>query len=150
MILLSSSTVTNPAHINELRSRISSNIGLLSALNGRPTRDNMVKLVQHQDQGRQLILKWLTPTDHAPQESDFISRRQAGTGQWLNKQALLCPGIPGAGKAIIRSIVVKYLFDKFRNSNIQEAIIYPCLVSEIGGGRKTLKAPVLGTLYYIH
>ncbi|PMD29296.1 hypothetical protein L207DRAFT_642458 [Hyaloscypha variabilis F] len=32
---------------------------------------------------RQAILDWLTPIDYAPQQSDFIGRRQAGTGQWL-------------------------------------------------------------------
>ena len=57
-----------------------------------------------------MILDWLTPIDYAPQQSDFISRRQAGTGEWLlgseqfktwvetEKQTLFCPGIPGAGK----------------------------------------------------
>jgi hypothetical protein len=29
------------------------------------------------------ILNWLTLTDYAPHQNDFISRRQAGTGQWL-------------------------------------------------------------------
>jgi hypothetical protein len=38
-----------PPDIRELRSRISSNISLLNALNGRLTSDNVVKLVQHQD-----------------------------------------------------------------------------------------------------
>jgi hypothetical protein len=35
------------------------------------------------DQQRQIILDWLTPMDYAAQQQDFISRRQAGTGQWL-------------------------------------------------------------------
>ena len=29
------------------------------------------------------ILNWLTPIDYAPQQSDYIRRRQPGTGQWL-------------------------------------------------------------------
>lgn len=33
--------------VDELRSRISTNIGFLYAFNGRLTRDNMVKLVRH-------------------------------------------------------------------------------------------------------
>jgi hypothetical protein len=85
---------------------------------------------QERQHERQAILDWLTPIDYASQQSDFISRRQAGTGQWLldseefqawletDKQTLFCPGIPGAGKTIITSIIVKYLFDKFRNSDI--------------------------------
>jgi hypothetical protein len=71
------------------------------------------------------ILNWLTPIDYGPQQSDFISRRQEGTGQWLldstefqqwlnkSKQTLFCPGIPGAGKTIMSSIVVDHLNAKF-------------------------------------
>lgn len=94
------------------------------------------------------ILNWLTRIDYASQQSDFISRRQAGTGQWLldsaeyhtwlksNKQTLFCPGIPGAGKTILTSIVIDnldtliqkessvgigYLYCNFRESNEQKA-----------------------------
>jgi Cdc6-like AAA superfamily ATPase len=117
-----------PEDIRELRSRISSNITLLNAFSGQLTRDNTVKLVRHKDdQERRMILDWLTPTDYGNQQSDFISRRQGGTGQWLldsgefqrwfneSKQTLFCPGIPGAGKTIITSIIVDYLNTKFEN-----------------------------------
>lgn len=69
------------------------------------------------------ILDWLTLVDYATQQNDFISRRQEGTGQWLldsdefqrwlnqNGQTLFCPGIPGAGKTIITSIVVEHLWE---------------------------------------
>ena len=71
------------------------------------------------------ILNWLTPIDYGLQQSDYIDRRQAETGQWLldseefqtwleaSKQTLFCPGIPGAGKTIITSIVVDYLHKRF-------------------------------------
>ena len=88
----------------------------------------MIILVRNQeDQGRQTILDWITRFDYAPQQSDLISRRQAGTGQWLldsaefkvwlliGKQTLFCPGIPGAGKTILTSIVVKELITRFEN-----------------------------------
>ena len=124
--------------IDELRSRISTNIGLLNAFNGLLTRRNVVKLVQHQeDQGRQTILDWITPIDYAHQLNDFIARRQAGTGQWLldsieyqtwvetNKQTLFCPGIPGAGKTILTSIVVEDLTTRFQyNKRIGLAYLY--------------------------
>jgi Cdc6-like AAA superfamily ATPase len=95
-------------------------------------------LVRNQeDQGRQTILDWIVPIDYAPQQSDFISRRQAGTGQWLldsaefkvwlqiGKQTLFCPGIPGAGKTILTSIVVEELITQFENNaNIGIAYLY--------------------------
>jgi Cdc6-like AAA superfamily ATPase len=85
----------------------------------------------------QAILDWLTAIDYAPQQNDFINRRQEGTGQWLldstefqkwletDKQTLFCPGIPGAGKTIITSIVVDELCTKFQsNASVGIAYIY--------------------------
>ena len=116
-----------PEDIRELRSRIIVNITLLNAFNGRLARDNAIKLVRyHEDEERQTVLDWLTAVDYAPQQSDFLGRRQAGTGQWLlgsaefkvwvetNKQTLFCPGIPGAGKTILTSIVVEELSARFQ------------------------------------
>jgi Cdc6-like AAA superfamily ATPase len=94
--------------------------------------------VRHQeDQGRQTILDWITPVDYAPQQSDFIARRLEGTGQWLldsvkfqtwletDKQTLFCPGIPGAGKTILTSIVVEELTARFHdNKSIGIAYLY--------------------------
>jgi len=90
----------------------------------------------HRDE-RQAVLDWLTLIDYAPQQSDFINRRQTGTGQWLldsqefktwvetNKQTLFCPGIPGAGKTIITSIVVEDLYTRFQNeASIGIAYLY--------------------------
>ncbi|KAH8585484.1 hypothetical protein B0O99DRAFT_603266 [Bisporella sp. PMI_857] len=64
-------------------------------------------------------------------------RRQEGTGQWLldsaefhawaeiEKQTLFCPGIPGAGKTILTSIVVNDLISRFhKNSTTGIAYIY--------------------------
>jgi hypothetical protein len=83
------------------------------------------------------ILDWLTPINYARQQHDFISRRQAGTGQWLldsaefqalldaNKQTLFCPGIPGAGKTILTSIVIEDLNTRFQtDSSIGIAYLY--------------------------
>jgi hypothetical protein len=153
-----------PRDIQDLRSRVTLNVGLLNAFNGSLTRylfasilhitseltlpskvalkieDGVNRLHQRQnDQDRrqddrdrrqehQEILDWLTLIDHAPQQSDFISRRQEGTGQWLlnsneyqewlnqSKQTLFCPGIPGAGKTIITSIVIDHLWTIFQNN----------------------------------
>jgi hypothetical protein len=89
------------------------------------------------DEYRQDILDWLTPIDYGLQQSDFIARRQEGTGLWLlesnefqewvkqSNQTLFCPGILGAGKTIITSIVVEYLCKKFQNdTTIGIAYVY--------------------------
>ncbi|KAJ5381577.1 uncharacterized protein N7496_004005 [Penicillium cataractarum] len=117
-----------PNEIQELRQRIISNIALLDAFNGRMTRTSIRRLVQCQDdQKRQELLTWLSPLDYGAQQSDYIARRQPGTGQWLldspefqswisgSKQTLFCPGIPGAGKTILTSIVIEELYDQYRN-----------------------------------
>lgn len=86
---------------------------------------------------RQAILDWLTPIDYAPQQNDFIARREEGTGLWFldssefqtwletDKQTLFCPGIPGAGKTILTSIVVDYLQTKIQaETNIGIAYLF--------------------------
>jgi Cdc6-like AAA superfamily ATPase len=127
-----------PEDIKELRSRISTNIGFLNAFNGRLTQDKVIKLVRHQeDQGRQTVLDWLTPINYMSQQSDFISQRQAGTGEWLldsaefrtwlntDEQTLFCPGIPGAGKTILAAVVIDELTTQFSNDpTIGIAYIY--------------------------
>ena len=76
---------------------------------------------------RQSILDWLTTTDYASQQNDFINRRQAGTGQWLldsvefqewlktKQQTLFCPGMPGAGKTMLTSIIIEKLYEQFQD-----------------------------------
>jgi len=75
------------------------------------------------------MLNWLTPMDYGPQQSDFLERRQQGTGQWFlelddfknwldqNKSTLFCRGMPGAGKTIMTSIVIEALRTKFQNDD---------------------------------
>jgi predicted ATPase len=91
---------------------------------------------QH-SQEQQAILDWLMPNDYTLQQSDYYGRRQDGTGQWLldskeyqdwtkeSKRTLFCPGIPGAGKTILTSIVVNHLITTFReNDDVGIAYIY--------------------------
>ena len=126
-----------PADIRNLRSRVNDNITLLNAFTLGRTRDKTTKLLRYQeDQEEQAILNWLTPVDYAPQQNDFFKQRQAGTGQWLldseifkrwvetKKQTLFCPGIPGAGKTILTSIVVDELCTRFCGDNSSIAVAY--------------------------
>jgi Cdc6-like AAA superfamily ATPase len=84
------------------------------------------------DKDRVEILEWLTPIDYAPEQDNFIKRRQPGTGQWLldsqefhdwlktSGQILFCPGDPGVGKTILSSVVIDDLHLRYRKWGIQD------------------------------
>ncbi|KAI9045415.1 purine and uridine phosphorylase [Aspergillus affinis] len=67
------------------------------------------------------ILNWLAPPSYEAQYIDALYKRQEGTGKlfldsphfaaWVRGdiRILLCPGIPGAGKTIMASIVIHYM-----------------------------------------
>ncbi|KAJ3496369.1 hypothetical protein NLG97_g2707 [Lecanicillium saksenae] len=91
------------------------------------------------------ILNWLTPTpiDYGSQYSSFLKVRQPGTGQWFldtaqyqswvskQKQTLFCPGIPGAGKTILASIIIEDLFSRFEGiKDVGIAYLYCNLQSQ--------------------
>ncbi|KAF5240211.1 hypothetical protein FOXYS1_15468, partial [Fusarium oxysporum] len=89
------------------------------------------------NQEHQAILDWLTPVNYGSQQSDYFGNRQQGTGQWFLESAeyrewldadgktLFCPGIPGAGKTILSSIVINDLHARFSdNPKIGIAYIY--------------------------
>jgi hypothetical protein len=76
------------------------------------------------DQDRQRhyrMTDWLSTLDFPAQHSDFISRRQPGTGQWFldtpkfndwihtPRGTLFCPGIPGAGKTMMATLTIDHL-----------------------------------------
>ena len=67
----------------------------------------------------------------------FSGRHTIGTGAWLlyskafkewvsaDKQTLFCPGVPGAGKTTITSIVIDHVWNKFESdANVGIAYIY--------------------------
>lgn len=96
------------------------------------------KRLEHREADSELrtIADWLPSIDFAKQQSDFIGRRQEGTGRWfldspefttwLNgvKQTLFCPGIPGAGKTTMVSIVIDHLWRKFNDAKTGIAFLY--------------------------
>lgn len=71
------------------------------------------------------ILNWLTAMNHVSKQTDLISTRQEGTGQWLidstayqdwlttPTETLLCSGSPGVGKSICASVVIDNLISTF-------------------------------------
>lgn len=76
---------------------------------------------EQERQEHQLLVEWISSAKHSSQQSDFIARRQPGTGQWFldspefnnwldgPSHTLFCPGIPGAGKTMVSAIAVDHL-----------------------------------------
>lgn len=84
------------------------------------------------------VLNWLTPIDYGLQQTDNLKRRQLGTGQlllssqeydsWVKgpKKTLLCPGMPGAGKTILTSIIIEDLESRFYNDTTATVVYVYC------------------------
>ncbi|KAH9235171.1 hypothetical protein K456DRAFT_1737791 [Colletotrichum gloeosporioides 23] len=134
-----------PEDVQKLRQRITMNVHFLSAIKGFRdseaihTTKQVVTSIQDEQTSRQEreILNWLTATDYAPQQRDNLSRRYTRTNQWLldsdeykswvsvRSQTLLCPGMPGAGKTILASVVVDDLFHRYQDdSDVGIAYVY--------------------------
>lgn len=82
-------------------------------------QDTVVRLESYNRTKQELeILHWLTPIDYGSRQNDILSRRQPGTCQWLldtpeyqewingSSKTLSCPGISGAGKIVLTSVVI--------------------------------------------
>jgi hypothetical protein len=103
--------------------------------NRGPILESKLNAMQQGDHHTRLM-EWISPTDFPAQQSDFIGRRQEGTGQWfLNaptvekwlhepKKTLFCPGIPGAGKTMIAAIAIDHLLKAVQCSDIGVAYVY--------------------------
>jgi hypothetical protein len=92
---------------------------------------------QDQDRVRHnKLIGWISPTDFPAQQSDFIGRRQEGTGQWFldapefarwlygPNKTLFCPGIPGAGKTMIAAIAIDHLLKVMLTGVVGVAYVY--------------------------
>ncbi|KAF7515244.1 hypothetical protein PCG10_003552 [Penicillium crustosum] len=103
----------------------------------RPVKELLGQTISFEQKEDLHILNWITPINYGPQQSDFLGRRERGTGQWVlestqfetwkatKKQTMFCPGMPGAGKTIISSIVIDHLDQEFQaDPTIGIAYIY--------------------------
>lgn len=93
--------------------------------------------ISDRDKETRQILNWLAPVNYGSTQSDTIRRRADGTGRWFLEseqyqawlqtpcQTLFCPGIPGAGKTVLVSIVIEDLRKQFHNEpSVGIAYIY--------------------------
>lgn len=99
--------------------------------------DGVQKLqLEQQQQHHQVIAEWLSPFNFPQQKTDYLDRRQEGTGLWLikldqfkqwtkgSRETLICPGIPGSGKTMLASIVIDHLERELQNETVGVAYIY--------------------------
>lgn len=76
------------------------------------------------------ILDWITPMRFISDQQHHLDRLQPGTGQWLlassqfqawtrgDFQTLYCPGIPGAGKTILASLVIDHPQIQYQSEDV--------------------------------
>jgi hypothetical protein len=118
------------------------------------------QLIQYNDDLEQdVVLDWLSPSNYPSQHADLLRRRQPGTGQWIldsaeyqewltaKERTLFCPGIPGAGKTILTSVVIDDLDTRFGNDpRIGVAYVY-CNFRRKEEGADYLSLSLLKQLY---
>ncbi|KAJ7487066.1 ankyrin repeat domain-containing protein [Mycena latifolia] len=94
------------------------------------------EISNHNTERQQKILDWMSPLNFLQRQADVFGALQPGTGEWFLSNAvfqewesgsgkvLFCPGIPGAGKTVLASLVVNHLEVRARNSDSGLACIY--------------------------
>ena len=110
------------------------------------------------DEYRKKLLDWLSPIDYAELQSNTFHGHQKGTGEWFlksspfvewlegRKKTLFCPGIPGAGKTMIASIVINHLKTSFPDDKTGRAFLYCIYKRQDNQKVNDLLASLLGQL----
>jgi Cdc6-like AAA superfamily ATPase len=105
--------------------------------------------VAHDNEEVLRIANWLAPATYLEQQNDYFSKVLPGTGQWLlthpsylawrssSDPTLLLPGIPGAGKTFLASVLINdlqkhvsedgtaalaFFYSNFRRTGSQSAV----------------------------
>ncbi|KAB8364846.1 hypothetical protein FH972_024709 [Carpinus fangiana] len=99
-------------------------------------RNDTGMLLDHVSQAKWTeVLNWLCAVDYGVQCRDMLALRHQDTGAWFlesdvfavwaasDKDALLCPGIPGAGKTIMATSVVEFSRE---NLAPDEPVLFMC------------------------
>jgi hypothetical protein len=116
------------------------------------------------------ILNWFTKSDHGVQLRENLRHRAPKTGSWFlespafkkwlagTREMLFCPGIPGAGKTMIASIMVDHLHRIFREDgsvgvafaflDYQAKVSYPDLL--LGFLKQLIPNPVPVTILELY
>jgi len=125
---------------------------------GEQRQVNAENYAIQQDHLRRTILDWISSTNFPTQLSDFIARKEEGTGSWFldapkfknwiqgSKQTLFCPGMPGAGKTMIAAIAINHLSRPTPNKANAVAYIFCNYKTQADQNATTLLAAVLRQL----
>ncbi|KAF4449037.1 hypothetical protein F53441_7687 [Fusarium austroafricanum] len=129
----------DPDDAKDFRRKISRHVESLNVIDRQISRQTLSKIQQdvHQlthevnERKREDILNWIGDIDYGSRQSDAFDKRVDGTCEWFlqsdkfqqwvntNGEVLFCPGLPGAGKTVMTSVVIRHLLDQFENdSNI--------------------------------
>lgn len=88
------------------------------------------------DQESRAIFRWLSPLDFTAKHIDVSQKRRSGTGEWLllsdqfgdwvrgRSKVLWCPGMPGAGKTTLASLIIDHLESTLQHGTVGIAYIY--------------------------
>lgn len=91
--------------------------------------------IQSNDEARR-VAEWLTRMDFSVQQRDLSSSRQKDTCKWFLESkeftdwenavtpTLFCPGMPGARKTFISSLLIDHLSQTYQDNNIGLAYLY--------------------------
>lgn len=114
--------------INSMISIDNTTLAVKTSLEVRSLKNELAG--RHLDEGRRRILNRITSIDFTTQQIDNLDRRQEGTGKWLlespefeawvfgDRRTLFCPGMPGAGKTMLSSIVIEHLKRRFEGDSL--------------------------------
>ncbi|KAJ6538461.1 ankyrin repeat-containing domain protein [Mycena vulgaris] len=90
----------------------------------------------HNSVTRDEIIEWYSPLNFFLRQADIFNTRQPGTGRWLLEddlfkawksgtgKVLWCPGMPGAGKTVLASVVVDHLRANMDSQSTGVAVLY--------------------------
>ncbi|KAF5571035.1 hypothetical protein FPHYL_755 [Fusarium phyllophilum] len=123
--------------IQDWRSRLSLHLEFLDAAERQIHKQRFSRLERKTDhitervdqQHLYEILDWFGPSDNGSRQSSLLDQHEVGTCEWFltsnefedwiktKDQILFCPGLPGAGKTFLVSIVIQHLQNLFDNDS---------------------------------
>ena len=118
------------SQIERLKSSVSLVLNHASLAIGTKVNDALVS------QKVKAVVDWLTPLNFLARQESIIRDTSEGTGAWFlesetfdrwksgDDMVMWCPGIPGAGKTFLASIVIEKLRDLYGGQNIAIFMLY--------------------------